>query len=215
LESPEFLVINRDHRYLKEAAVEYAQEFQLEQAVASLYDEEVAQFEKTTKSGTHGSAARKKNRKKGTSSAPLSRWTRYVREPVFHWPLDKKSFWLSSPFGPRKKPDGSVGFHAAVDLAAVWGTPVKAAREGTVVEARYAHAYGNTIVITHSAKFKTRYAHLAKIEVRVGEKVQTGQRIGTVGDTGHVRKKGNDASHLHFEVYVFGKKVNPLHYLIS
>ena len=70
-------------------------------------------------------------------------------------------------------------------------------------------------MIAHNRKFKTRYAHLDKILVRVGENVCSGDCIGRVGATGFVRKsrRGGSASHLHFEVYMKGKPVNPFFFL--
>ena len=73
--------------------------------------------------------------------------------------------------------------------------------------------YGNMIVIEHNSKYRTRYAHLDKILVRIGTKVAQNDRIGKVGDTGFIRKKGRDGSHLHFEVLAFGKQMNPLYVL--
>lgn len=87
------------------------------------------------------------------------------------------------------------------------------AAEGIVVEARNATGYGKTVVVAHSRKYRTRYAHLDKILVKPGQKVTRSDTIGRVGSTGYVRsKKGRDASHLHFEVYAFGKKVNPMYF---
>ena len=63
------------------------------------------------------------------------------------------------------------------------------------------------------SKYRTRYAHLDKILVKVGKKVSQNQCIGKVGDTGFIRKKGRDGSHLHFEVLAFGKQMNPLYVL--
>ena len=131
----------------------------------------------------------------------------------FSWPLNRSSFWISSYFGPRKKPGGGTKFHYGIDMAALKGTPVYAAAWGEIVEADYARGYGNTVVVKHNATYETRYAHLHKILVEVGKKVKKGDCIGQVGDTGSVRKSGSDASHLHFEVYVAGKKVNPMKYL--
>ena len=100
-------------------------------------------------------------------------------------------------------------------MAAVKGTPVKAAGTGIVTVASYQSGYGNTVVIVHDRKFKTRYAHLDKILVKTGTEVYQNTVIGKVGATGFVRKKGRDASHLHFEVHVFGKnKVNPFYFMI-
>ncbi len=88
------------------------------------------------------------------------------------------------------------------------------AADGVVVEARNAQGYGKTVVIAHNRKYKTRYAHLHTINVRVGQNVTPDMMLGRVGSTGTVRsKRGRDAaSHLHFEVYVFGKKVNPMYF---
>lgn len=119
-------------------------------------------------------------------------------------------FWISSRFGPRKKSDGSYGFHHAIDLAAVRGTPVHASADGIVVEARYVTGYGNTILIAHADKYKTRYAHLNSIAVPLFAKVAAGTKIGTVGATGHVVKRGGDGSHLHFEIMQGNRRINPL-----
>lgn len=135
------------------------------------------------------------------------------RTAPFSLPLPAGSFWLSSRFGPRPRPDGSAGFHHGIDLAANKGTRVYAARSGIVLYAGYDNGYGKTIVIKHGTHFKTRYAHLDRISVHTGDTVIRGATIGAVGSTGHVRKKGGDGSHLHFEVYYHGKRVDPLQFL--
>ncbi len=129
----------------------------------------------------------------------------------FVWPIERSQFWLSSLFGPRKKPKG---FHHGIDLAALKRTPVKAAAAG-IVERVYEDpaGYGKTIVIKHDETYKTRYAHLDSMLVKVGQQVHAGMLIGRVGDTGNVHKQGRDASHLHFEVYELGKRVNPMYFL--
>jgi len=104
-------------------------------------------------------------------------------------------------------------FHYGLDMAALKGTPVKAAANGKVVEAGNGNGYGNTILLLHNKFFKTRYAHLNRIRVKSGQNVKRGQIIGTVGATGNVRANGTDASHLHFEVHYKNKQVNPLYYL--
>ena len=65
----------------------------------------------------------------------------------------------------------------------------------------------------HDKKHKTRYAHLDRIRVEQGQRIKKGQWIGDVGSTGNVRTTGKDASHLHFELYVDGERVNPLPFL--
>ena len=70
------------------------------------------------------------------------------------------------------------------------------------------------VLITHQNHFKTRYAHMQNIRVKVGQQVKKGDIIGTVGNTGNVRhRKGRDGTHLHFEVFVAEKRVNPLIFL--
>jgi murein DD-endopeptidase MepM/ murein hydrolase activator NlpD len=147
----------------------------------------------------------------------LKQKTRYapVRDFVFSWPIELQSFWLSSLFGPRRRPNGHVEFHHAIDMAACKGTPVKAASSGRVILAQNLSGYGNCIMIEHNSRYKTRYAHLHRINVHAGQMVKEGEVIATVGDTGLVRKSGRDASHLHFEVHQNGHRVNPLLFLFG
>lgn len=135
------------------------------------------------------------------------------RVAPFSIPLPTGSYWLSSRFGPRSKADGSAGFHRGIDLAANRGTSVYVSRSGIVEYAGYDGGYGKTVVVKHSAYFKTRYAHLDRIFVKIGDTVARGATLGVVGATGHVRKKGGDGSHLHFEIQYKGKRVDPLQFL--
>ncbi len=208
LESDEsFVLVNRERSYLRDVAVEFARCHNLERLVSQMYaiGESIEQPRQRR--------TRNRRIKKADTGYAQQEWQSLSREPVFQWPIPRKNFWLSSQYGPRKKPDGTWGFHYGLDLAAVRGTLVYAAGSGIVIEARYAQGYGNTVLISHNNKFKTRYAHLDKILVNVGQKVGHTNVIGKVGDTGLVRRKGHDASHLHFEVYVFGKRSNPLYYM--
>lgn len=87
---------------------------------------------------------------------------------------------------------------------------MKAALSGVVVEAEYLSGYGNTVLVAHEGGYKTRYAHLHTIDVKKFQTVEVGKKIGTVGATGHVVKRGGDGSHLHFEIVQGGHRVNPL-----
>lgn len=129
----------------------------------------------------------------------------------FARPMKRSHYWLSSYFGPRKKPNGQWGFHYGLDMAAHRGTPIKSVANGIVEIAETASGFGNTIVIAHDEVYKSRYAHLDEILVSLGQHVVQGELIGKVGDTGNIRKIGKDGSHLHLELYENSTQINPMH----
>ncbi|WP_445952539.1 peptidoglycan DD-metalloendopeptidase family protein [Thermodesulfitimonas sp.] len=98
--------------------------------------------------------------------------------------------------------------HTGIDIGSGYGTPVGAASGGTVIRAGWYGGYGRTVDIDHGNGVVTRYAHLASISVGIGEVVERGEVIGTVGSSGHAY-----GPHLHFEVLVNGEPRNPLSYL--
>jgi murein DD-endopeptidase MepM/ murein hydrolase activator NlpD len=112
---------------------------------------------------------------------------------------------LSGPIGDTFGPRGAR-FHAGVDFRARAGTPVAAAGSGQVVFAGPSGSgWGRFVVIAHGFGVRTRYAHLSRIEVRLGQRVPAGSTIGLVGATGEA-----SGPHLHFEVIVRGANVDPL-----
>ena len=112
---------------------------------------------------------------------------------------------VNSGFGPRLSPwTGKPEFHAGVDLAASSGTPVQATQGGTVRFAGSAVGYGESVVIDHGAGIESRYGHLQKVSVARGQRVERGQLIGLSGNTGR-----STAPHLHYEVLVDGKPIDP------
>ncbi len=116
---------------------------------------------------------------------------------------------LGSPFGQRVHPIfGSVRMHTGVDIGASTGTPIHAAEAGTVVSAGGMGGYGNATVIDHGGGLATLYAHQSQIGVSAGQQVTRGQVIGRVGCTGTCL-----GAHLHFEVRVNGRPVNPAPYV--
>jgi len=118
---------------------------------------------------------------------------------------------LSSPYGWRNDPfTGERRFHAAIDLAAPQGTPVRAARDGTVSAIGFDRNLGNYIILSHSDGFQTMYAHLHTMSVRRGDTVVQSTQIGTVGSTGR-----STGPHLHFVIVRNGRAVNPLDFLGS
>jgi len=126
---------------------------------------------------------------------------------LFIYPL--KGSRLTSHFGWRDDPfTGVRSFHAALDLAAPQGSPVKAAMDGTVSALGYNGTFGNYIILSHSGGLQTMYAHLHTTMVKKGERVNQGVQIGCVGTTGY-----STGPHLHFAVYKNGRAVNPLDFL--
>lgn len=115
----------------------------------------------------------------------------------------------SSAFGMRLHPIHRKWLaHNGEDIAAPRGTPVHATAAGTVTRAAAAGGFGNLVEIEHDATYRTRYAHLDTITVKAGQEVLRGDLIGTVGSTGTAT-----GPHLHYEVLVKGKQVNPTEYL--
>lgn len=112
---------------------------------------------------------------------------------------------VTSTFGMRTHPiSGRRKMHTGIDYAAPTGTPVWSVGSGTVVFAGYKGGYGKTIEVKHSGGVKTRYGHLSRIGVKVGQGVRQHQTIGAVGSTGL-----STGPHLHFEYLVGGQFVQP------
>jgi len=186
-----FTMINRDHAYLTQEARSCMQHSSPEHMRSLMRREQ-----------------RSNNmRRRYTGNRSVRQHTGFVM------PLERRHFWISSLFGPRKKPSGQNGYHYGIDLAAHRGTPVYASSHGTVAYAGWYRGYGKVVLIDHGNGFKTRYAHLHDIYIKRGDYVVRGTRIAAVGDTGHVRKTGRDASHLHFEIEHNGRRKNPLYYV--
>lgn len=124
-----------------------------------------------------------------------------------HRPVDKAR--LGSAFGNRVDPfNRRLAFHSGLDFAAPGGTEIQAAAGGRVVAAGPFSSYGIRVEIDHGNGLLTRYAHLSRAEVRVGDVVMPGQRIAAMGSTGR-----STGSHLHFEVLYRGEFVDPQHFL--
>jgi murein DD-endopeptidase MepM/ murein hydrolase activator NlpD len=214
-----FVVINRQPEYLKQSTFDYMQAQELNSLMTAIDVDRWSDYTESSFQPVKVLPTKKSNVQNKRVAKPVSKPKAHItvqrsfKDCGFILPIDAGKFWLSSLFGPRKRVDGTWGFHHGIDMAAVKGTPVKVARAGTVVEAGFQTGYGNTIVVQHSDTLKTRYAHLHTIRVYMGQKIKQGIIVGTVGETGFIRKKGKDGSHLHFEVYEKGKRVNPMHCL--
>jgi murein DD-endopeptidase MepM/ murein hydrolase activator NlpD len=123
------------------------------------------------------------------------------------WPV--KGGWVSSNFGMRADPfTGRRSMHRGVDIASPLGSTIHAMGDGVVVFAGERHGYGNMVEINHGQGYSTRYAHVAKWLVRVGDRVTRGQPVANVGITGR-----STGPHLHFEVLRSHRQVDPIGYL--
>ena len=122
-----------------------------------------------------------------------------VEKTPFDMPV-KGSFRYTSGFGPRW---GQM--HRGVDLAAKSRSPIYATGDGVITRAGWNGGYGRVIYIKHEFGVETRYAHLARIRVKKGQRVSRGQKIGDMGNSGR-----STGTHLHYEVRVGGKAVNPM-----
>ncbi len=128
----------------------------------------------------------------------------------FSWPIRGR---ISSGFGMRRHPIARRRrMHTGLDIAAPRGAPVKASDGGKVIQVKWRGGYGKVVVINHGSRngknHTTLYAHLSKQLVRTGQIVKKGHVIGKVGTTG-----SSTGPHLHFEIRVNGKPVNPRPYL--
>ena len=141
------------------------------------------------------SRARVVSGRPGTSSRP-----RLATQGLLDWPLRGV---LYGRFGKKGREP-----HDGIDLAAPSGTPIKTAQSGTVLYAGEQKGYGLIVIVEHSPTLITLYAHNRDLRVRTGQKVRREQVIATVGESGRT-----SGPHVHFEVRVDGKPVDPLEYL--
>ncbi len=119
--------------------------------------------------------------------------------------------WLTSAFSSmREHPILHIARpHEGIDVTAPMGSPIEAPAGGVVTDAGWESGYGNTVTIDHGYGITTKFAHASKLLVRAGQRVQRGQRIALVGNTGLAT-----GPHLHYEVHVNGRPVDPLKYVL-
>lgn len=119
--------------------------------------------------------------------------------------------WLTSAFSSmRTHPILHIARpHEGIDVTAPMGTPIEAPAAGVVIETGWESGYGNTVSIDHGYGIVTKFAHTSKILVREGQRVSRGQRIALVGSSGLAT-----GPHLHYEVHVNGRPVDPLRYVL-
>ena len=127
-------------------------------------------------------------------------------------PVQSEDSWISSSFS-RSRFHPVLQYnrpHPGIDISALAGTPILATADGVVTFAGNRVGYGKTVEIDHGYGYKTRYAHAGSISVKRGQRVERGTVLGEVGKTGLAT-----APHLHYEVLVDGRQVNPREYLLD
>jgi murein DD-endopeptidase MepM/ murein hydrolase activator NlpD len=141
----------------------------------------------------------------GLTSSFSGDWTQLADAPSL-WPIEGR---VTSSFGERQDPfNGEGAFHAGIDIAAPYGTAVRATADGDVEKAGFGSGYGREVRIDHGHDLLTVYGHLSSFAVTEGEHVTRGQVIGYVGESGRAT-----GPHLHYEVRVHDVAVNPHKYL--
>ena len=152
-----------------------------------------------------------------TFKALFNSWKKLdqLQDGVIAIPSDKPvktNVSFTSGFGVRADPfHAGAAMHPGIDLAGAYGTPIYATADGTVLRAGWNNGgYGNMVELDHGRGIVTRYGHMSAVLVHAGDHVTRGQQIGRMGSTG--RSTGN---HLHYEVRIDGKPVNPIPFMKS
>lgn len=146
------------------------------------------------------------------SLSELERLLQTKKEILTHtpsiWPAHG---WVTSGFGFRTNPfTGLTQMHEGIDISNQIGTPVVAPANGVVSDIQNDFVHGKLIVLSHGFGMTTRYSHLGKIFVRVGQKVKRGEKIAEIGMSGKTT-----GPHLHYEVRLNGIPVNPMRYILN
>jgi murein DD-endopeptidase MepM/ murein hydrolase activator NlpD len=116
---------------------------------------------------------------------------------------------ITSGFGYRRDPfNGRGAMHAGLDFRGAVGSPIYAAAKGRVSYVGWQQGYGKTVEVTHGNGIMTRYAHLSRFDVKPGQTIEAGDRIAGMGNTGR-----STGPHLHFEVRINDRAINPRPFL--
>ena len=137
----------------------------------------------------------------------MSKNARIMAALPLRWPVRGR---VNSEFGLRRNPWGGASkeHHGGIDIGVPYGEPIKAPAAGRVVVAGPRGEYGNSVILDHGNDVRSVYGHMSKVLVRAGSVVQKGQVVGLAGSTGR-----STGTHLHYEVQVQGRPVNPRSFL--
>jgi murein DD-endopeptidase MepM/ murein hydrolase activator NlpD len=156
----------------------------------------------------HGGAFEQQLSHVSVSRAQLDHLSKTLAQVPYRTPV-LGEIELSSGFGVRSDPFlGRPAMHTGLDFRASTGDPVRATANGRVVSAGWAGGYGRMVEIDHGNGLSTRYGHMSRINVKVGEQIHIGQVVGEVGSTGR-----STGPHLHYETRIDGEAVDPQRFL--
>jgi murein DD-endopeptidase MepM/ murein hydrolase activator NlpD len=162
------------------------------------------------------SALKRDIEKSGSAAQAIKAQMAPIIEAWIHTPsIPPTAGYLSSGFGVRLNPfarrdeaEGGFGFHSGLDITNAEGTPIQATADGVVESAGWMDRYGYAVVLKHNDELETVYGHMARWDVQSGQLVHRGDILGKMGQSGHAT-----GVHLHYEVRLHGKPVNPTRYL--
>ena len=175
-----------------------------------------ARFGQTGEGGPFESVSMSGVRADPTFKALFTSWKKLdsLQDGAIAVPSEKpvKTAAFTSGFGVRTDPfQARAAMHPGIDLAGPMGTPIYATADGTVLRAGWnSGGYGNLVEIDHGKGIATRYGHMSAILVSAGQHISRGQQIGRMGSTGR-----STGSHLHYEVRIDGRPVNPIPFMKS
>lgn len=189
----------------------YIAEYNKSEAAWKSLDKEIVKLQSQIKAAKEEEARIEREKKQRAKSVKKTSSVSHIDivsgNGALAWPLPGHRS-ISSPYGNRYHPILKINrFHSGIDIPAPTGTPVCAAKAGTVIMARSMSGYGNVVMVDHG-DIVTVYAHNSVLKVRAGQQVNQGDVVSLVGNTGL-----STGPHLHFEVRVNGETRNPMGYL--
>ena len=203
--------LNADHRALEQMEADYeAEEAELSAQIAAAeveYTKALRAEEEARRKAEEERRRQEENSKPSSDSSSVENEGRYPANESWRRPCSWRK--LTSPYGYRTHPiTGQWKFHNGVDLANSMGTPIYAARSGSVTVATHGKTYGEYVTINHGDGYSSLYAHMTHYVVSKGQYVTKGQLIGYMGTSGR-----SNGPHLHFSIFYNGSSVNPMNYI--
>lgn len=194
---------------VKDVKKDYSSSYTNKLGILQVYSNNIEEIEASDIEDATKKISQDIKNSKNTSTVKVAKTTSNSTVNGVNFTVKPLSGTITSRFGSRTSP-GGIGStnHKGLDISAKQGTAIKAAASGTVIFAGYKGSLGNLVIIDSGKGVETYYGHCSKLYVSKGQKVNAGDKIAAVGQTGTAT-----GPHLHFEVHVKGTAVNPQKYL--